>query len=234
MPALHYDPIYLLIVGIAMIVSRLVGAQLKRKFALYSQVPMPVSGHQVAEQMLAENGIRDVEVTSTPGQLTDHYNPRGKTVNLSEPVFAARSVAAAAVAAHECGHALQHAKNYPMLGLRSNLVPIVQLGSKLAPWVLMAGIALAFAGSNLTVLLIGIILFASTTLFALITLPVEFDASRRALAWLESSGVATGLSHKQAKDALFWAAMTYTVAALASLGQLFYYIMLFAQVRGRR
>ncbi|HUF63716.1 MAG TPA: zinc metallopeptidase [Verrucomicrobiales bacterium] len=234
MPFPNYDPIYLLIIGVAMIASRLAGAQLQRKFALYSQVPMPVSGRQVAQQMLAENGIRDVEVTSTRGQLTDHYNPRGRTVNLSEPVYAAHSVAAAAVAAHECGHAVQHARNYPMLGLRSNLVPVVQLGSQLAPWVLIAGLGLAVAGNNLTVLLIGIILFASTTLFALITLPVEFDASRRALAWLEKSGVATGLSHKQAKDALFWAAMTYTIAALASLGQLFYYIMLFLQVRNRR
>jgi Zn-dependent membrane protease YugP len=234
MPIPTYDPIYLLIVGVAMIISRLVGAQLQRKFALYSQVPMPVSGHEVAEQMLAESGIRDVEVISTQGQLTDHYNPRGKTVNLSEPVFAARSVAAAAVAAHECGHAVQHARHYPMLGLRSNLVPVVQIGSQLAPWVLVVGLGLAAAGHNLTVLLIGIILFAGTTLFALVTLPVEFDASRRALAWLEKSGVATGLSHKQAKDALFWAAMTYTVAALASLGQLFYYIMLFLQARDRR
>jgi hypothetical protein len=216
-----------------MLLSHLVGAQLRRRFAQYSEVPLPLSGSDIARRMLAQHGIRDVQVISVPGQLTDHYNPANRTVNLSEPVFRAHSVAAAAVAAHECGHAVQHATAYPMLQLRSSLVPVVQLGSNLAPWILMAGLGMAGAGGNLTILLVGIILFAATTLFALITLPVEFDASRRALVWLEQSGVATGLSHQQAKNALFWAAMTYTVAALASIGQLLYYIMLFLNAKNR-
>jgi Zn-dependent membrane protease YugP len=229
-----YDPLYIIITGLAMLVSQLVGAQMKRAFAKYSQQPMPVTGREIAERMLRENGINDVRVQATQGMLTDHYDPAGKTVNLSEPVYGSATVAAAAVAAHECGHAVQHAKHYPMLALRSGLVPVVQIGSRLAPMVLMAGLALALAGQNLTVLLIGILLFAGTTLFAFVTLPVEFDASRRALEWLDRSGAAQGVSHKQAKDALFWAAMTYVVGALASLGQLFYYIMLFMRARERR
>jgi len=229
-----YDPIYLIITGAAMLASSLVSAQLKRKFTKYSQEPMPISGSEIAERMLHENGINDVQVVAAQGMLTDHYDPTSRTVNLSEPVFASYTVAAAAVAAHECGHAVQHAQHYSMLGLRSSLVPAVNLGSKLAPIVLMIGIGLAFAGHNLTVLLIGIGLFAATTLFAFVTLPVEFDASRRALAWLDRSGAATGLAHDQAKDALFWAAMTYVVAALASLSQLLYYIMLFVRARDRR
>lgn len=234
MPLAAYDPVYLAITGIAMLVSHLVGLQLQRKFRQYSQVPLPVTGQDVAEQMLRAHGINDVQVISVRGQLTDHYNPANHTVNLSEPVFGTNSVAAAAVAAHECGHAVQHATKYPMLQMRSRIVPLVQLGSNLAPWVLMAGLALAAGGNNLTVLLIGIVLFALTTLFSIVTLPVEFDASRRALAWLDKSGVAAGLSHKQAKDALFWAAMTYTVAAIASIGQLIYYVMLFLRARDRR
>jgi Zn-dependent membrane protease YugP len=230
----HYDPIYLLITVGAMLISSLVGGQLKRKFALYSQEPMPVTGRQIAERMLHENGITDVQVVAAPGMLTDHYDPTNKTVNLSEGVYASASVAAAAVAAHECGHAVQHARHYPMLGLRSTLVPVVQIGSNLAPIVLMIGLGLAYVGNNLTILLAGIVLFAATTLFAFITLPVEFDASRRALAWLDESGAATGLPHKQAKDALFWAAMTYVVGALASLGQLLYYVMLFMRMRDDR
>lgn len=234
MPGYHYDPVYLIIMGIAMVVSHLVGLQLRRKFAEYSQVPLPVTGEEVARQMLRDNNIGDVQVTSVQGQLSDHYNPAEKTVNLSEPVFATNSVAAAAVAAHECGHAVQDAVHYPMLKLRSNLVPLVQIGSNLAPWIIMIGIGLATGGNNLFILGLGIALFATSTLFALVTLPVEFDASRRGLAWLEQSGVATGVSHSQAKEALFWAAMTYTVAAVASIGQLLYYIMLFTQARDRR
>lgn len=229
-----YDPIYLIITCLAMLVSQLVGSQMKRAFAKYSQEPMPVTGREIAERMLRENGINDVRVQAAQGVLTDHYDPAGKTVNLSEPVYGSATVAAAAVAAHECGRAVQHAKHYPMLALRSGLVPVVQIGSRLAPMVLMAGLALVVAGQNLTVLLIGILLFAGTTLFAFVTLPVEFDASRRALEWLDRSGAAQGVSHKQAKDALFWAAMTYVVGALASLGQLFYYIMLFMRARERR
>jgi Zn-dependent membrane protease YugP len=229
-----YDPIYLIVTGIAMLVSHLVGAQMKRKFAQYSQVPLPYTGAEIAEQMLNDNGIAGVQIVPAEGMLTDHYSPSDRTVNLSEAVYGSASVAAAAVAAHECGHAVQHATHYPMLALRSNLVSVVRFGSNLAPIVLMIGLGLAYAGHNLTVLLVGIVLFAATTLFAFITLPVEFDASRRALEWLDRSGAATGLSHQQAKEALFWAAMTYVVAALASLGQLLYYVMLFMRARDRR
>jgi hypothetical protein len=225
------DPLYMFIVGGAMLLSHLVGAMLRRRFEEYSRMPLPLTGRDVAEKMLSQNGIRDVRVISTPGALTDHYNPSDRTVNLSQPVYQMNSVAAAAVAAHECGHAVQHATAYPMLAMRSKLVPVVQFGSNLAPWLLMAGLAGLAAGGGTTLLLAGIILFSATTLFALVTLPVEFDASRRALVWLEQSGVATGVSHAQAKNALFWAAMTYTVAALASVGQLLYYVMLFLQAR---
>jgi uncharacterized protein len=227
------DPLYLIIFGGAMLLSHLVGATLRRKFDLYSRMPLGISGRDIARRMLAAHGITGVEVTSTPGHLTDHYNPADRSVNLSEPVFHSTSVAAAAVAAHECGHAVQHARAYPMLQLRSNLVPVVQIGSRLAPWLLMAGLALAVSGGGQTILLLGILLFAGTTLFALVTLPVEFDASKRALQWLESSGIATGPAHAQAKDALFWAAMTYTVAALASIGQLLYFVMMFLNARNR-
>ncbi|MFM7181547.1 MAG: zinc metallopeptidase [Verrucomicrobiales bacterium] len=225
------DPLYIIIIGGSMLLSHLVGVMLRRRFNEYSQMALPFSGREVAERMLAQNGIRDVKVISTPGALTDHYNPADKTVNLSQPVYHLNSVAAAAVAAHECGHAVQHATAYPMLAMRSSLVPVVQLGSNLAPWLLMAGIAGLAAGGGTTLLLAGIILFSATTIFALVTLPVEFDASRRALVWLEQSGVATGLSHEKAKNALFWAAMTYTVAALASIGQLLYYVLIFLQAR---
>jgi Zn-dependent membrane protease YugP len=234
MPVAHYDPLYLIIMGVAMIVSHVVGLTLRSKMAKYSRMPLPVAGADVATQMLADHGLGSVQVISVAGQLTDHYNPAAKTVNLSEPVYAINSVAAAAVAAHECGHAVQDATGFPMLRLRSRLVPLVQFGSNLAPWIIMIGIGLAAGGNSPTVLLIGILLFATSTVFALVTLPVEFDASRRALAWLEKSGIATGLSHNQAKDALRWAAMTYVVAALASIGQLLYYVMLFLNARGRR
>ncbi|MEM1444301.1 MAG: zinc metallopeptidase, partial [Verrucomicrobiota bacterium] len=161
---------------------------------------------------------------STPGQLTDHYNPLNKTVNLSDVVYSQRNVAAAAVAAHECGHAVQHAKAYGPLKMRSTLVPIVSLSSKFMMYVLMIGLFLAASG-NTMVLLIGVIMFATTTLFSFITLPVEFDASKRALVWLDNSHAMGDLDHEKAKNALFWAAMTYTVAAIASLGQLLYFVM---------
>lgn len=234
MPVAHYDPLYLIIMGVAMVVSHVVGLTLRHKMAKYSQVPLPVTGADVAGRMLSDHGLGSVEVISVPGQLTDHYNPSAKTVNLSEPVYAMNSVAAAAVAAHECGHAVQDATGYPMLRLRSGLVPLVQFGSNLAPWIIMVGVGLTAGGSSPTVLLVGIALFALSTVFALVTLPVEFDASRRALAWLEQSGIARDLSHRQAKDALRWAAMTYVVAALASIGQLLYYVMLFLNARDRR
>jgi Zn-dependent membrane protease YugP len=174
--------------------------------------------------MLADEGVNDVQIISTPGQLTDHYNPLKKTVNLSESVYSQRNVAAAAVAAHECGHAVQHARAYGALKMRSALVPIVNLSSKFLNIILMAGLVLAAYG-NTTVLLIGVILFATTTLFSIITLPVEFDASNRALAWIDESRIMGNLDHDKAKNALFWAAMTYTVAAIASIGQLLYFIM---------
>ena len=229
---LGFDPLYLVLTGVIMFASWLVSNMLQRKFALYSRVPMNLTGQQVAERMLAENGIHDVEVTAVRGQLTDHYHPVRKTVNLSEAVYGARSVAAAAVAAHECGHAVQHAKEYPALKMRSALVPVVSLSSRMAGIVVMAGLVLlAISSIGTWVLGAGIVLFAFSTLFSLVTLPVEFDASRRALAWLERSGLTQREEHDMAKDALKWAAMTYVVGALASLGQLFYFIMIFMQAR---
>ncbi len=228
----HYEPIYLLLTGGAMLASWLVGATLQRRFRQYSQMPIRMTGAQVAEKMLSDNGIRDVRVISTPGQLTDHYNPLQKTVNLSEVVYHEANVAAAAVAAHECGHAVQHATAYAALKMRSALVPVVNIASRFVQYLLLIGLVLAASGST-TVLWIGVILFASTTLFSIVTLPVEFDASRRALVWLDQSRIMGGLDHRKAKNALFWAAMTYTVAAIASIGQLIYYVMrLLAARRG--
>ena len=216
-----------------MIIGRMVSGTLQRKFKEYSAQPNSagLTGRQIAEKMLIENGITDVKVTAVECALTDHYNPADKTVNLSEWVYAERSVAAAAVAAHECGHAVQHAKSYAWLQFRSKMVPTVQISSKLVMFVLMAGLALMAFSGNSFVLLLGIILFAITTAFTLVTLPVEFDASSRALAWMTTSGVVASREHDQAKDALKWAAMTYVVAALASVAQLMYFIMLFM---GRR
>ncbi len=228
-----YDPLYLVIMLACMALSWLASSQLQRAFQRYSQVPMSLTGREIALRMLADAGIRDVEVTGVPGQLTDHYNPATKRVNLSEVVYGTRSLAAAAVAAHECGHAVQHAKGYSALKMRSALVPVVQISSNLAQYVIMAGILLMglAQGGFPWVLLLGIILFAFSTLFSLVTLPVEFDASRRALLWLEQTGVARGEQHDMAKDALKWAAMTYVVAAIASLGHLFYYVMIFLRAR---
>lgn len=188
-----------------------------------------MSGQEIAEKMLHDHGIYDVKVQSVGGMLTDHYNPRDKTVNLSEGVFAERNASAAAVAAHECGHAVQHAQNYAWLKMRSSLVPVVTIGSKYSMWVIMGGIVLINTFPSL--LLAGIVLFAGTTLFSFITLPVEFDASNRALAWMDQSGVVTDMEHAGAKDALKWAAMTYVVAALGSLGTLIYYLSIYL---GRR
>lgn len=216
--------IYMILTGVAMLASRWVGSMLQKRFAEYSQRPIQMSGAQIAQRMLSDAGINDVKIISTPGQLTDHYNPLKKTVNLSEPVYHQNNVAAAAVAAHECGHAVQHAKSYPALKLRSALVPMVSISSKWVQWVLMAGLILAASGIW-QVLAVGVVLFAISTLFAVITLPVEFDASKRALAWLDSSHVMDNVDHEKAKNALFWAAMTYTVAAIASIGQLLYFIM---------
>jgi len=215
---------YVILTVATMLISRWVGSILQKRFAEYSQRPISLTGAQIAEKMLSENGISDVQVISTPGQLTDHYNPLKKTVNLSEVVYSQANVAAAAVSAHECGHAVQHANAYGALKLRSALVPIVSLSSKYMPYLLMIGLFMASSG-NTTVLLVGVILFATTTLFSVVTLPVEFDASNRALAWLDETRVMGDVDHDKAKNALFWAAMTYTVAALASIGQLLYYVM---------
>lgn len=216
-----------LIFGVFMLISWLVSNQLKSRFAKYSKTPLRsgLTGRDVAERMLRENGIYDVKVVSVRGQLSDHYNPANKTVNLSEGVYHSASVAAAAVAAHECGHAVQHASAYKFLEMRSALVPVVNFSSSVIQWVLLLGIILIKAFPAL--LLIGIGLFALTTLFAFITLPVEYDASRRALVWLNSSGLTYDREHEEAKDALKWAARTYVVGALASLATLMYYIMIF-------
>lgn len=217
---------YLAIFAVSMIVSMLVGGVMKRRFTEYSQIPLRVTGAQVAEMMLRQNGINDVRVISTPGHLTDHYDPTTKTVNLSESVYGMNSVAAAAVAAHECGHALQHQQAYQWLTLRSKMVPAVQFSSKMLNFVMIAGLlGMGLMGSP-TMLWLWVGLFAVTTLFSVVTLPVEFDASKRALVWLESSGLAASMEHEKAKNALFWAAMTYVVAALGSIATLAYYVMM--------
>lgn len=210
-----------------MLASWIVSNQLKNKFETYSKLHLQngMSGAEIAEKMLADHGITDVRVISTPGQLTDHYNPADKTVNLSEGVYNQRNAAAAAVAAHECGHADQHAVAYSMLTLRSQLVPIVSVASNYVQWVLLAGILMVRTFPQL--LLIGILLFAATTIFSIITLPVEYDASNRALAWLEKSQVVTPQEHEGAADALKWAARTYVVAAIGSVGTLIYYVMIY-------
>ncbi|GGP04418.1 membrane protein [Cloacibacterium rupense] len=221
-----------LLFGAIMLASWLVSARLKSKFAYYSKVHLRngMSGKEVAEKMLHDNGIFDVQVTSVPGQLTDHYNPANKTVNLSEAVYMQRNAASAAVAAHECGHAVQHAVGYSMLQLRSKLVPMVQISSTLSQFVLFAGIAVMIASrsvqnpsGNTTVLAIGVLLFAVTTLFAFVTLPVEYDASNRAMKWLKDSGTVTAEEYVGVQDSLKWAARTYVVAALGSLAQLLYW-----------
>jgi uncharacterized protein len=220
-----------LIFGFFMLISWLISNTLESKFRKYALLPVNdgLTGKSVAERMLHSNGIYDVKVISVDGQLTDHYNPQDKTVNLSADVYNMSNVAAAAVAAHECGHAVQHAQVFAPLRLRSSLVPIVSFASKWIPWILLSGILLLNVAPGL--LLAGIILFAMTTLFSFITLPVEIDASRRALLWLNSSGITTAETQPKAKDALNWAAYTYVIAALSSLATLLYYISLYS---GRR
>lgn len=217
---------WIIFIGFALL-SWLVSANLKRKFEKYSQVPLPngMTGRDVAEQMLHDNGIYDVQITCTPGQLTDHYNPMNKTVNLSEGVYYSNSIAAAAVAAHECGHAVQHATAYAPLKMRSALVPVVSFASNIVSWVLLGGMLLLHKFPEL--MLFGIILFATTTLFSFITLPVEINASQRALVWLSRAGITNVYTHGKAEDALKSAAYTYVVAALGSLASLMYYIMIF-------
>lgn len=217
---------WLLMIVVA-VVSFIVQWRFKSKFNRYAQEALTsgMSGQEVAERMLKDNNIYDVQVISVEGQLTDHYNPENKTVNLSPDVYYSRSVAAAAVAAHECGHAVQHAKAYAWLSLRSSLVPVINVASTLVQWTLFLGVMLLFFIHNPFVLAIGVAALALVTLFSFITLPVEFDASRRALAWLNNnySVMQTSQEHEEAKDALWWAAMTYVVAALGSLATLLYY-----------
>ncbi|MBR9917973.1 zinc metallopeptidase [bacterium] len=219
----------LILVFAIMAASWFVQHQLKSKFRKYSQTSLRngMTGREVAEKMLADNGITDVQVISVNGQLTDHYNPAKKTVNLSTPVYNQANAAAAAVAAHECGHAVQHAKAYSWLTLRSKMVPMVNISSKWMQWVILGGFLLAATGGTLLVLQIGIALFAVTTIFSFVTLPVEYDASNRALAWIKERRIVTEDEYAMSKDALKWAARTYVVAALGSLATLLYYISLF-------
>ncbi len=218
---------YFILVGAIMLVSWLVSSRLKSKFNYYSRVHLQngMSGAEIAQKMLADHGITDVKVVSTPGMLTDHYNPQTKTVNLSEGVYHQRNAAAAAVAAHECGHAIQHAQAYEWLQMRSKLVPVVSVASGLSTWVIIGGLALMAATPFGDVLFYaGITMFALTVLFSFITLPVEYDASNRALAWLKNKNMVTPKEYDAAEDSLKWAARTYVVAAVGALATLIYFI----------
>ncbi|SHI44274.1 hypothetical protein SAMN02745146_0890 [Hymenobacter daecheongensis DSM 21074] len=224
------SPIFFLLI-LVMGISWLIQWRLRSKFSEYAKIGLQsgLSGRQIAELMLADHGITDVRVISAEGRLTDHYNPADKTVNLSEAVYEERSAAAAAVAAHECGHAVQHATAYSMLQFRSAMVPMLSSVATYMPWILMAGVLMI--RTSVIPLGVGIALFSLTTLFSFVTLPVEFDASRRALAWIDKRGIVTTQEHAMAKDALWWAAMTYVVAAISSLATLLYYVSIFM---GRR
>ena len=216
-----------ILIGLIALVGMLVQSKLKSKFNYYGKIRLKkgYTGAEVAQMMLEDNGINDVRVVSTPGFLTDHYHPVKKTVNLSEPVYSSNSVAAVAVAAHECGHAVQHARGYKWLKLRSNLVPVVQFSSSIVQWILIAGIFLVNKFPQL--LLVGILLFAATVVFSFITLPVEYDASNRAKKWLINKGIVDQEESRGVSDALKWAARTYVVAALSSLATLLYYLQIY-------
>ena len=221
---------YYVIIGIISLASWLVSQQLKRKFKKYSQIHLQngLSGREIAEKMLRDHGISDVKVISTSGQLTDHYNPRNKTVNLSDVVYNERNTASAAVAAHEVGHAVQHAKAYKWLTIRSQLVPVVNISSKFSIWLVIGGLALGAAessGLGFSVAIAGLAMMGMASLFSIITLPVEYDASNRALAWLKTTNMLTPIEQDGAHDALKWAARTYLVAALGSLAMLFYWAL---------
>lgn len=225
---------YWILIGVISLVSMLVSSTLKNKFKHYSRVHLQngMSGAEIARKMLSDHGIHDVQVVSTPGMLSDHYNPAKKTVNLSEGVYSQRNAAAAAVAAHECGHAVQHAKGYEWLQMRSKLVPVVSVASGMSVWVIFGGLVLAASTSlGFTIAVIGLIMFAMGTLFSFITLPVEYDASNRALAWLKNRNMVTPTELKGAEDSLKWAARTYVVAAVGSLATLAYFAL---QVFGGR
>jgi len=228
--------VYLILIIPVLLLSMFVQWRFRNKFSMYAEMQLSsgLSGKEVAERMLHDNGIYDVKVMSTEGQLTDHYNPTDKTVNLSTDVYYSRSVAAAAVAAHECGHAVQQAKSYNWLQLRSSMVPVVSISSNLLQWVLLIGVLLIGFTGNPIVLAVGVVGLALVTIFSIITLPVEFDASNRALAWLKNNNgvMQTQEENAQAKDALWWAAMTYVVAAVGALANLLYYAsMLFGRSR---
>ncbi|WP_373057708.1 zinc metallopeptidase [Zunongwangia sp. H14] len=226
---------YYIIAGLIFIVSMYVSNKLKSKFKKYSKVHLQngMSGKEIAEKMLHDHGIYDVKVISAPGMLTDHYNPSKKTINLSEGVYSQRNAAAAAVAAHECGHAVQHAKAYSWLQMRSKLVPVVSVASRFSQWVIFGGLMLmATTAMGSTILLIGIIMFGLGTLFSFITLPVEYDASKRALVWLETENMLSRQEHDAAEDSLKWAARTYVVAAIGSLATLLYFLSIY--MGGRR
>lgn len=227
---------YYILLGAIALASFLVSARLKSKFAQYSKIHLRngMSGAEIAEKMLADNGIHDVKVISTPGQLTDHYNPVNKTVNLSEAVYNQRNAAAAAVAAHECGHAVQHAQAYEWLTMRSKMVPMVNVSSSLSQWLIMGGLILGFGAKSsigFYVAVAGLVLMAIATVFSFITLPVEYDASNRALAWLKNKNMLSQQEYAGAEDSLKWAARTYVVAALGALASLLYWAM---QILGRR
>lgn len=227
---------YYILIGIIALVSWAVSSKLKSKFEHYSKVHLRngMSGAEIAEKMLADNGIRDVRVISTPGQLTDHYNPSDKTVNLSEGVYSQRNASAAAVAAHECGHAVQHAQAYSMLQLRSKLVPVVNVSSSMSQWLIIGGLILGAAanvGFGYYIAILGLVLMSIATLFSFITLPVEYDASNRALAWLKNKNMLSQEEYAGAEDALKWAARTYVVAAIGALASLLYWAL---QVFGGR
>jgi uncharacterized protein len=228
---------YMIIIGVIALFSWLVSSRLKSKFAQYSKINLRngMSGAEIAEKMLADHGIRDVQVISTPGMLTDHYNPANKTVNLSEGVYNQRNAAAAAVAAHECGHAVQHAQAYSWLTMRSKMVPIVNISSSMSQWLIMGGLMLGIASQGtsigLYVAVAGLILMAIATAFSFVTLPVEYDASNRALAWLKNKNMLGQEEYAGAEDALKWAARTYVVAALGALASLLYWAF---QILGRR
>lgn len=233
---MFFDLKYMLLIGLIALFSWLVSSRLKSKFEFYSKVALRngMSGAEIAEKMLADHGIRDVRVISTPGQLTDHYNPADKTVNLSEGVYNQRNAAAAAVAAHECGHAVQHAQAYSWLTMRSSMVPVVNISSTLSQWLIMGGLILGVAvktSIGFYVAVAGLVLMAVATAFSFITLPVEYDASNRALAWLKNKNMLSQQEYAGAEDALKWAARTYVVAALGALASLLYWAY---QVLGRR
>lgn len=225
------SPLFLVLILGLPLISQLVAKQLRKRFAQFSKDPLPYTGQQVAEMMLQQSGVDNVRVISTGGQLTDHYNPRDHTVNLSDVVHQHANVAAAAVAAHECGHALQHATGYPLLKMRSSLVPLLKISNAAMPVLAIGGAAIsAMLGAQLAALVF-IAVLGLPALFSIVTLPVEFDASRRALKWMEASGLAVDAQHARAKKALWWAAMTYVIAAIGSVAQVIYFARFFMSRR---